>query len=143
MARRKKSTPRRRSPKTINAANLLESYLVANVATQTMFRANPIQFVTGYSNGQFRIGSDGSNTLTIPEMIRGTASTIGGGFREQGIDTPMEIVKYNLARGNSVQKLVVGVVGIPIAFKVGSKLLRKPRASANKLLKMTGIGVRV
>ena len=143
MARRRKSAPKRRSPKTINATNILESYLIANVATQTMFRANPVQFLTGYSDGQFRLGNDGSTTLTIPEMIKGTSSTVSGGFREQGIDSPLAIVKYNLDRNDSMQKLIIGAVGIPIAFRVGSRLLRKPRAQVNKLIKMTGLGVRV
>lgn len=139
---RKKSTPRRK--KTFNATNFLEGYLTANVVTQTMFRANPVQFLTGYSNGKFRIGSDSSNTLTIPEMIKGTSSTIGGGFREAGIDTPMEIVRYNLERNNSTQKLVTGLIMIPIAFRVGKKVLSKPRSQVNSLIKnFTGAGVRV
>lgn len=143
MARRRKSRPKRRSPKTINATNILESYLIANVATQTMFRANPVQFLTGYSDGQFKLGNDGSTTLTIPEMIKGTSSTVSGGFRAQGIDTPLAIVKYNLERNDSMQKLIIGAVGIPIAFRVGSQILRKPRAQVNKLIRMTGLGVRV
>lgn len=144
MARRqRKTTPRRKNPKTINASALAESYLLANVVTQTMFRANPIQFVTGYSDGRFRIGSDGSTTLTIPEMIKGTASTVSSGFTSAGINTIPAIVKYNLDRNNSTQKLVMGLVGIPIAFRVGNKLLRKPRSQTNKLLRMTGLGVRI
>jgi len=146
MARRKKASPRRRSPKTINAANLLESYLIANVATQTMFQANPIQFVSGWSrnsggNLQYRAGRDGATVLTLPEIISG----INVGNFTGASPTVASIVKYNLTANNSenVGKLVAGVVGIPIAFRVGSKLLRKPRAQVNKLIRMTGLGVRV
>lgn len=144
MARRKsRKKQQRRTPKTINALNLAEGYMLANVVTETMFRSNPIQFLTGYSNGQFRIGTDGSNTLTLPEMIKGTASTVSGGFSEAGVNTPTAIIKYNLERNNSAAKLAMGLVTIPIAFRVGKKVLRKPRSQLNALIRMTGLGVRV
>ena len=139
MARRRKSAPKRRSPKTINATNILESYLIANVATQTMFRVNPQEFLFNLN----RAGQRGSNAITLPEIIGGISGTVSPSFRAIGADNLPALVKYNLERSNSLQKLVVGTIGIPIAFRVGSKLLRKPRSQVNKLIKMTGLGVRV
>lgn len=139
MARRKKASPKRRSPKTVNAANLLESYLIANVATQTMFRVNPQEFLFNLN----RAGQRGSNAITLPEIIGGISGTVSPSFKAIGADNLPALIKYNLDRSDSLQKLVVGVVGIPIAFRVGSKVLRKPRAQVNKVLRMTGLGVRV
>jgi len=144
MARRKgrKKTQRKRS-KTINALNLAEGYMLANVVTETMFRTNPVTFLTGYANGKFNFSDDfgGSNTLTLPEIIQGP--TVSKSFQQYGATTTGQLIKYNLERNNSAAKLVFGVVGIPIAFRVGKQVMRKPRSQLNSLLKMTGLGVRV
>lgn len=147
MARKRtRSKPQRRSPKTMNLLPIMESYLVANVVTREAFNSNPIQFLTGWSRNsagglQYRAGRDGSTVLTLPEIITG----INVGTSTVVSPTVTGIAKYNLEQNNNegYMKLAAGVIGIPIAFRVGSKLLRKPRASANKLLKMTGLGVRV
>jgi hypothetical protein len=39
--------------------------------------------------------------------------------------------------------MVGSLIAIPIAFKVGSKLAKKPRALVNKVGKMSGLPVRV
>lgn len=143
MARRKgRKKSQRRTPKTINALNLAEGYMLANVVTETMFRTNPVTFLTGYSNGKFNLGDyGGSNTLTLPEIIQGPQ--VSKSFQQYGATTTGQLIKYNLERNNSAAKLAFGVVGIPIAFRVGKKVMRKPRSQLNALLKMTGLGVRV
>lgn len=147
MARKRtRSKPQRRTPKTMNLLPIMESYLVANVVTREAFNSNPIQFLTGWSKETtggygYRAGRDGTTVLTLPEILTG----IKIGSSTAVNPTVSSIVQFNLRQNNNegYMKLAAGVIGIPIAFRVGSKLLRKPRASANKLLKMTGLGVRV
>ena len=148
MARkRNRSKPQRRNPKTMNLLPIAESYLLANVITREAFNSNPIEFLTGWSrnnsSGSFRYsaGRDGATVLTLPEIITG----INVGNFTGASPTALGIAKYNLEQnGNEgYMKLVAGMVGIPIAFRVGSKLLRKPRTQLNKVIKMTGLGVRL
>lgn len=136
---KKKSGGRRKQ--TFNITSALESYLIANVATQAMFRVNPQEFLFNLGNA----GARGSNAVTLPEIMRGFSSTVGRTWAANaGGDSLGTVIKYNLDRNNSMGKLVMGVVGIPIAFRVGSKLMSKPRSQVNKAIKqLTGLGVRV
>jgi hypothetical protein len=44
---------------------------------------------------------------------------------------------------NNFMTMATSLILIPIGFTVASKLTKKPRATTNKLLKMTGLGVKV
>jgi hypothetical protein len=55
--------------------------------------------------------------------------------------TLTDVIKENLNE-NGLQ-MVGSLIAIPIAFKVGSKLAKKPRALVNKVGKMSGLPMRV
>lgn len=90
-------------------------------------------------NKNFPGGTNSSNEITLKELFDlaiGGSGTISpasfpGGFRQ--------VMETNLKR-NAV-KMIGSAILIPIGFKVGSKLLRKPVIQPmNKLLKMSGLG---
>lgn len=108
--------------------------------TEGLFGTNLAQFVTGVTDKGFKPGSDGASTITAPELLGfnrlgWSASRIGGNYGANSNFT--KAVKYNLQ--NNGAKMVGTLIVVPIAFKVGSKLLARPRRDANKLLKMAGL----
>lgn len=138
--RSRKSAPRRRTSKSVNITNTAQSLILANAMTEGMFGTNLAQFVTGVTDSGFRPGSDGSMTITAPELLGFTRSgwslqSVGGNYSSQYSFT--KAVKENLQ--NNGAKMVGTLIVVPIAFKVGSKLLARPRRDANKLLKMAGL----
>ena len=64
-------------------------------------------------------------------------SNIGGNYGSGRANTFAKAVQHNL--GTNGAKMLGTLVVVPIAFKVGSKLLARPRRDANKLLKMAGL----
>jgi len=113
--------------------------LLANTVSQGMFNTDLKEFLTGMTKGGYRPGSDGSRVLTLPELLGAGPGGIGGNYAE-GLDL-QTVLKENLQENGL--KMLFQLAAIPIGFKVASKLLRRPRAQANRLLKQTGMGVKV
>jgi hypothetical protein len=146
MARRKsKAKPRRRTAKNVNILNIAESALLANAVTQGLFNSNLKDFVMGTKDGVYKAGSDGGPRLTLPEILGiGRNVAFGGNYGsppQVGFENFSSAVMSNAK--NNFLPMTVQLIGIPIGFAVASKLTKKPRASTNKLLKMTGLGVKV
>ncbi len=156
MARRKsrKSKPRRTTTKSINLFNVAEAGLIANAVTQGFFNCSINDFVfskTGTSGGI------GRKAITAREIIAGLTGGVGGygtmltqtsqkvgstGTSTQTFGLPFgEQVKENLVDNGG--QMLASLIAIPIAFRVGSKLTKKPRAVVNKIGKMSGLPVRV
>jgi len=134
----KKRRSRRQQP--INLLKLGEAAVVASAATQGLFNVNLAEFLTGRVDGSFKPGADGSNTITLPELLGFTQSgfsvnNIGGRYASG--KTFMGQVQYNLSRQGT--KMAATLVLAPIAFRVFGKLTASPRRSANRLLDMTGL----
>ena len=145
MARRKsKAKPRSRTAKNINLLNIAESALLANAVTQGLFNSNLKDFVMGTRDGVYVAGGDGSSRLTLPEIFGVGKIPFGGSYGanpgkgyESFSSTVMSNAKANFATmGGSL-------ILIPIGFSLASRLTKKPRASANKLLAYTKLGVKV
>jgi hypothetical protein len=145
MARRKsKAKPRSRTAKNFNILNIAESALLANAVTQGLFNSNLKDFVMGTENGVYNAGADGGDRLTLPEILGIGKIPFGGSYGsvpKKGFENFSSAVMTN-AKANIVT-MGVQLIGIPLGFKLASRLTKKPRASANKLLKMTGLGVKV
>jgi hypothetical protein len=136
MARRKsKAKPRSRTAKNVNILNIGESALLANAVTQGLFNVNLMDFVRGTKN----YGSDGSSVMSLPELLGFGSSKFGGNYAT-GRTFQTQIVQNFKDNGMT---MATSLILIPIGFTVASKLTKKPRATANKLLKMTGLGVKV
>lgn len=146
MARRKsKAKPRSRTAKNVNILNIAESALLANAVTQGLFNSNLKDFVMGTRDGKYVAGSDGAARLTLPEIFGvGSKVAFGGNYGSNpasGFENFSSAVMSNAK--NNFLTMGTSLILIPIGFTVASKLTKKPRATTNKLLKMTGLGVKV
>ena len=121
-----------------------QQYLIADAITKGMFRVNLPTFLGlrqdfegGYN------ASNNSNEITARELLD-LAFGGTGGISARSIPGGLpQALKGNL-RANAFT-MVASVVGIPIAFKVGMQLLRKPIITpTNRMLKSVGLtGVKV
>ena len=145
MARRKsKAKPRSRTAKNVNILNIAESALLANAVTQGLFNSNLKDFVMGTQNGVYNAGADGGNRLTLPEIFGVGAIPLGGSYGAKpmaGFENFSSAVMSN-AKANFIT-MGTSLILIPVGFTLASRLTKKPRATTNKLLKMTGLGVKV
>ena len=145
MARRKsKAKPRSRMAKNVNILNIAESALLANAVTQGLFNANLKDFVMGTRDGAYVAGRDGESRLTLPEIFGMGNIPVGGNFGANpaaGFENFSSAVMSN-AKANFIT-MGTSLILIPVGFTLASRLTKKPRATTNKLLKMTGLGVKV
>jgi hypothetical protein len=146
MARRKsKAKPRSRSKPSINLLNIGESALLANAVTQGLFNANLKDFIMGTQDGVWKVGADGGDRLTLPEILGvGKNVNFGGNYGDvpmKGFENFTSTVMSN-AKNNFVT-MGTSLILIPVGFTLAGRLTKKPRATANKMLKMTGLGVKV
>lgn len=117
----------------------MESGLMANAVTEAAFNTNIKEFLTGVTEKGYRPGSDGSSVITLPELLGAGPGGFGGNY---SADLNFgKVLQANLKDNGA--KLLISLIVIPAAFRVGSKLLKKPRAQANRLLRETGMGVKV
>ena len=124
--------------------NLLDvgiSLAVANGISQGLFGSNIMDFMTGQKDGKYAAGGDGSFRLTLPEML-GIGENVNFGGNFGGSHTLSSVVIRNFKANSG--SIMFSAIGLPIVAKAAKKLLRKPVLSpANKLLKMTGLDVKV
>lgn len=123
---------------------MAQQYLIADAVSRGLFNTNLLTFVglrQDFGHG-FTVGNN-SNELTASEIfdrLMGGRGGMGGAWNEGGL--PM-VLKSNFKANGGM--MLASMVGIPIAFKVGTKLLRKPILTpANRMLKAAGMtGVKV
>jgi len=127
MAKRKGKKRTRRRKTGVSLLGLAETFALANVATQTLFKSNPVTFIAGNTRGGTASGAD---SLSIMEIFGQLSSANTSSF-------PMKIIRKNLA-ANWVTG-VAGMVLIPIGFRVGKALARPAISKTNRLLGKVGI----
>tara|TARA_R100000329_G_C7617651_1_gene219437 strand:- start:2772 stop:3176 length:405 start_codon:yes stop_codon:yes gene_type:complete len=132
MARRRKKTTRRRSPKTFKIINAIEAYAYANLLTQGIAGTGPVNFLTGgsdismdYSNGSLQV--TGTDQLSLSEIVTNPGAAFSG-------------MQMNFMQ--NYQNMAVQAVTISVGFRLAKRLLRKPISTVNReLIKPLGIGV--
>lgn len=144
MARRKTKTKRRRD-NALSLTGTAEAIMLANVGTRAAFNLSAWDWATDGWTAASSGMAQGPGQLSLHEMIYGNKSmllpfTVGG--QSQGgltsITTPnMDIVVENIKQ-NWVPALIQSVA-IPVGFRVGKKVLRRPITMGNKLLKQAGL----
>ena len=151
MARRKsRKSPRRRSAKTINLSGLAESALIANAVTTGVFGLGLRDFImstSGKASGASIV--TGATQITARELIAGL--TGGNANTTYSITSQGRKTMYGdglaATLGNNIKENAGSMLGqliiIPAGFRVFNKLTSKPRATANKALKMSGLPVKV
>jgi len=123
---------------------MAQQYLVADAISRGMFNTNLLTFVGlrqdfggGYSAG------NNSNELTAREILDVLMGGSGGIYEKSFPEGLPQVLKSNLKR--NAPMMLASVIGVPIAFNIGKKLLRKPIITpANRMLKAAGLtGVKV
>jgi len=152
--RRGKAKSRRKSQKKVNLIATTEAVVLANVVCEGLFNCNAWEFVSGRTTPKgMKTGYHPSNidsVLTLPELLSfdqnlsafSTASPKPApNYRAFDSVGAMEKIKANLQMNGFM--MGAQLILIPVAFTAVTKMTKKPRASANRLLGYTGIGVKV
>ena len=137
-----KSTRRTKRKQPIKISNLAQQLLIANAITKGVAGTNLVPFLTeGWlrdaTSGETG-GSGNSWTFSAAELVRGMT---GGGFgmsqQWQGYGL-QKAFETNLRRNGAM--MLATVIGVPIAFKFGKRILNKPLIlPANRLLRSAGV----
>lgn len=127
MARRRKSSPRRRN-RSVSLLNVAESYAYANVLTQGLMGTSPVGFVTGATDLGTKTGYGGAGVGMVTMEVG--AGQISLGDIVSAPDQAFGIVQSNFM--NNYQAMTVQSLGIGIGFRLGKRLLRRPIANVNK-----------
>ena len=101
----------------------------------------PLMTFLGVSK-DFPGGSNSSNEITLAELVDLALGGKGGISSASFPDGITGVMKSNLKK--NALSMATAAIAIPIGFKIGTKLLRKPVITpANKLIKMAGLGSEV
>lgn len=129
---RKSGTQRRRRQQGISILKTAEALALANVATQTLFNVNPVEFVIGNEKG---MSAKGLNAISLRELFNakqtGTAGGIGGSLMAGATTT--SVITTNL-KNNAVSG-ALGMILVPAGFRVGRQLAKPAINSINNVLK--------
>ena len=163
--RRRKTNGRRRSKVMLRVMPALESYMIANVATQNLMGGNPFQVILGDLNAQAGTGALGQlmgpqpGVISLKELVSGSMNQIGtsttgsvgsigmGGYSgslggQPAITTsatsPIDAITQNFS--NNIGNIIIGTTLTTAGFRVANKVLRKPKSKMNKLLRDVGLG---
>ena len=138
---------RNRANKGINVVNLAEGYVQTGIWTQTLFNANPYEFVTGMFDGTFTPGSDGGSRISIPELLGAGKGGVGGNFGSYASNLPNALARnisgdWNTSQNPKLTEIASGLVMpavqtalVGVGFKFGKRATAGVRRKINKGLK--------
>jgi hypothetical protein len=146
MARRKAKSKTRRKDKAISITGMAEALMLANVGTNAVFGLSAYDWIAdgwttatqgkAYGPGQLSLHElIYSNKTTTPKLTLGSQSY--GGVGAAALSSNAEVMVSNL-QANWMPALIQSVA-IPIGFRIGKRVLRKPITMGNKALKAAGI----
>ena len=130
----KRTQTRRSRSKSISALKVAEQIVVANAVTKGLFDTNLRTFLMPNSSNVKQW--DNSWEITAPELF---SLVLGGtgGMDAKNWDLK-KVVERNI-KNNGMQSLLT-VVGAPIAFRIGRRLLSKSIVNpTNRMLKKVGV----
>ena len=142
MARKRKSSPRRRSRAT-SLLNLAESYAYADVVTSGVMGTTPVGFITGAADIGFKTPNVGSSMLqayAAPVMVGADAISLADITTAPG-------QSFNVMQSNfqaNYMNMFYRAAAINVSFKLGKRLLRRPISSVNRsIFKPLGAGFKL
>lgn len=143
MARKRKSSPRRRS-RSVSLLNVAESYAYANVLTSGLMGTSPVGFITGDTDlkmGSRRIGSSVSG-YTMEAYVDNPDGKISLGDIVSAPDAAFATVQDNFM--NNYQSMAIQSIGIGLSFRLGKRLLRRPISNVNRnIFRPLGAGFKI
>lgn len=129
---KRKSKPKKRvnRQKGVSVIGLAETYLLMNVATQTMFRTNPITFFTSK-------GEAGSATISLREIMSPSGRFYNNPATSMDEGNAGYYIMSNIKRqwGTALIQMAL----IPAAFRLGKAVARPAINRTNRLLAKGGI----
>ena len=138
MPPRRKMKRTRRKFTGINISRLAESYAYLHLGTTTFFGESPKNFLLGTSSqgayGLSTIGqrpSSGSGKISIYELFN------WGQYNQRGLG---EQILMNAGGAPGLVMYGLKNAGIGLGFRLANRMLSRPRAEANRILKMGGLG---
>ena len=142
MPPKKKKAKSRRKFRGINLLIVAEAYALTNIWTEAAFQTNPIEFLTGTVGGAYNPGRDGSQVITLPELLGAGPGGFGGTYAGTAgkYDNFTNSVMTNVGGLPGLAKTGLKTAGVSIGFRLVSKLTRRPRSMLNRQLKNFGIG---
>lgn len=140
MARRRKSSPRRRS-RSVSLLNVAEAYAQADVLTQGVLGNSPIGVITGATDLGYKTPSVGAGlAMASPIMVGGESLSLGDIVSSP--EMAFSVMQSNAM--NNWQSMIVRSAGINIGFRLGKRLLRRPISSVNRqIFKPLGAGFKL
>jgi hypothetical protein len=141
MARRKKSSPRRRS-RSVSLLNVAESYAYANILTSGLMGTTPVGFITGASDLGYKTPNIGAGSLMAASPVMVGGDSISLGDIVSAPDAAFGIVQNNFM--NNYQSMAIQSIGIGLSFRLGKRLLRRPISNVNRnIFKKLGAGFKL
>ena len=139
MARKRKSSPRRRS-RSVSLLNVAESYAYANVLTGGLMGTSPVGFITGATDLGMKTGYSAGTAGMVTMEVGGGQISLGDIVSAP--DQAFGIVQNNFM--NNYQQMAIQSLGIGISFRLGKRLLRRPISNVNKnIFKPLGAGFKL
>jgi hypothetical protein len=137
---------------------MLEAYATANIATQNLMGGNPLEVLLGDLNTSAGSGAYGSlmgpqpGVITVKEMLTGSMNQLTTGTsysHPSGKPTttgtittasgsPLDAIAANFQ--NNFGNIVIGTVMTTAGFRIANKVLSKPKAKLNKMIRQVGLG---
>ena len=140
MARRRKSSPRRRS-RSVSLLNVAESYAYANILTSGLMGTTPVGFITGATDLGYKTPNVGAGSLmSSPVMVGGDSISLGDIVSAP--DAAFGVVQTNFM--NNYQSMAISSIGVGLSFRLGKRLLRRPISNVNRnIFKPLGAGFKL
>jgi hypothetical protein len=140
MARRRKSSPRRRS-RSQSLINLAESYAYADTLTSGVMGTSPIGFFTGAADIGYKTPSVGAGLMQAsPVMVGAEAISLADITTSPG-------QSFNVMQSNfqaNYMNMFYRAAAINVGFKLGKRLLRRPISNVNRnIFKPLGAGFKL
>jgi len=146
MARRKSKRSPRRKFTGLAVLPALEAYVQTSIWTEAALNVNPIEFFTGVVGGKFKPGVDGSEVITLPELLGAGPGGIGGNFGGSTgkYDNLQNSIMSNMGGFEGVIMTGLKSAGVGIGFRLINKMTRKARSGLNRqILKPLGVSTMV
>lgn len=138
---------------------LAETYMLAGIATKNLMgTANPLAAFLGDLNPNAPSGSlmgpQGPGVLTLKEIVTGVADTRTTAAQSGGLRPAAGVTTYSATGGNPYEQLasnfssnwinIVFETALTTAgFRIANKVLSKPKAKINAMLRQSGLGTTV
>jgi|MDSW01.3.fsa_nt_gb hypothetical protein len=136
--RSKKKTTRRSRQKGVSILGVAETYMLASVATNTLFNMNAIEFVMGAPGAPSWGTGSGYNKIGLKELFSTTQYQGNNKMGGIGSQRPtLDLIKENL--NENWGKGIAGMILIPLGFRVGKQIARPAISRTNRLLGKAGI----